>query len=157
MSAENDLAVLARTAYGEARGQPDVGILAVCCVACNRAVAAARYVERHGRRHPLFGDGTVASACTMPWQFSCWNANDPNLPKLLELDLAGEQAAPFVRIAGAAIAKTCPDPTMGATNYHTLMAPMDGVDWPPSWAAEMQQTTVIGAHVFYKPREPVVA
>ena len=150
LSPDHDLEVLARTVYGEARGEPELGRLAVANVPCNRASIAARFVETHGRRHPLYGDGTVASACTTKWQFSCWNANDPNLRKLLALDLASEAAAPSFAAARAALSHSEPDPSGGATHYHTAMSPRDGIDWPPAWAEGQTPTATVGAHVFYR-------
>jgi len=146
----HDLDVLARTVYGEARGESDLGRLAVAYVPVNRALIAAAFVASHGRHHPLYGDGTVASACLMPWQFSCWNLNDPNRAKLLALDPNGEEAAPCRAMAQAALDRTAPDPSNGATHYHTAMAPRDGMDWPPDWATGQTPTATIGSHCFYR-------
>jgi spore germination cell wall hydrolase CwlJ-like protein len=142
--------VLARTVYGEARGESELGRLAVAYVACNRAEIAARYVEAHGRAHPLYGDGSVASACQMPWQFSCWNENDPNRAELLALDLYSDAGRPSLWAANTAINRSAPDPSNGATAYHTAMAPRDGIDWPPSWAEGQKVVATIGSHVFYR-------
>lgn len=141
--------VLARTVYGEARGESDLGRLAVAYVACNRAVIAARYVLKHGKRHPLYGGGSIAEACLAPWQFSCWNNTDANLKKLLLVDLESDAGAPSLWAARTAIDRTAPDPTNGATNYFTAMAPHDGMDWPPKWAESMKLVASIGAHNFY--------
>jgi spore germination cell wall hydrolase CwlJ-like protein len=142
--------VLARTVYGEARGESDLGRLAVAYVPCNRAGIAARFVAARGYKHPLYGDGSVASACQAPWQFSCWNERDPNRAKLLALDLGSEAAAPSLWAANAAIQRSAPDPSNGGTNYHTAMAPRDGIDWPPSWAVGQKIVATVGAHVFYR-------
>jgi len=147
---DRNLEILARTVYGEARGEPELGRVAVAFVPCNRAELAARFVEMHGRRHPLYGDGTVASACLARWQFSCWNPNDPNRPKLEALDLSTAAAAPSLEAATVAIRRAEPDPTGGATHYHTAMAPRDGIDWPPDWTEGQTPTAQVGAHVFYR-------
>ena len=146
----HDVDILSRTVYGEARGEPDIGRLAVAYVPCNRAAIAALFVAAHGRNHPLYGAGTVASACTAPWQFSCWNSHDPNLPKLIALDLDSEEAQPCVSMALAALGRTAPDPSCGATHYHTAMPPRDGMDWPPGWANGQTPTATVGAHVLYR-------
>ncbi len=141
---ERNLDRLARTVWGEARGESDLGRLAVAYVPITRAEIAARFVAATGRqRHPLYGDGTVASACLMPWQFSCWNESDPNLPKLLALDLESEEAQPSVWAAETALAGTVRDPTGGATHYHAK-----GI--MPSWAMGATPTTIINNHVFYR-------
>ena len=145
-----DLDTLCRTVYGEARGESDLGRLAVAYVPVNRALIAAAFVASRGRHHPLYGDGTVASACLAPYQFSCWNLRDPNRAKLLALDLASEEAAPCLEMAQAAIGRTAPDPSCGATHYCTLMAPRDGIDWPPDWTTGQTPTAAIGGHVFYR-------
>ena len=145
-----DLETLAKTVYGEARGESDMGRLAVAFVCCNRAAIADIYMHTRGHRHPLYGDGTVASACTMPFQFSCWNKGDPNYAKLLELDLASEGAAPCLESARIAIAKSAPDPSNGATHYHTKDKPSWAKKWPPTWAEGHVPTTKLGGHVFYR-------
>lgn len=61
-----DIDILARTIYGEARGEPWEGKIAVAWVVRNRA-------ERGG----WWGD-TIREVCLKPWQFSCWNETDPN-------------------------------------------------------------------------------
>ena len=145
-----DLDVLSRTVYGEARGEPDLGRLAVAYVPVNRALIAQAFVASHGRKHPLYGDGTVAGACTVPWQFSCFNPRDPNREKILALDLTSEEAAPCVSMATAALERSLTDPASGATHYCTAMAPSDGVDWPPDWTEGHEPTAVIGGQVFYR-------
>src|SRR5215468_10322728 len=81
-----EIDTVARTVWAEARGEGVAGMTAVACVIMNRARIASQYKQDHGRPHPLFGDGTLASCCTHPWQFSCWNENDPNRQKLLNAD-----------------------------------------------------------------------
>lgn len=139
----HDQDILARTVYGEARGEGDIGRLAVAYVACNRAEIAARYVAATERKHPLFGDGTIAGACLMPWQFSCWNASDPNSGPLHGLDLTGDAAIPCVAAACAAISRTPEDPSLSATHYHVL-----GLH--PYWARGHDPLVTIGHHVFYR-------
>ena len=150
MPLAQDLDALARTVYGEARGESDLGRLAVAYVPITRAEIAARFVAATGHRHPLYGDGTVASACHMPWQFSCWNAKDPNMPKLIALDLTSEEAQPSVWAAGAALAGSAPNPAEGATHYHTTANPRPRHAWPPPWAQGQTPVTQVGGHVFYR-------
>ncbi|MBI5120055.1 MAG: cell wall hydrolase [Rhodospirillales bacterium] len=68
--------ILARTLWGEARGESKAGREAVARVVLNR-VAHAR--AKGGR---FWWGGDIFSVCLKPWQFSCWNANDPNRAKL---------------------------------------------------------------------------
>lgn len=148
MTREED--VLARTVYGEARGESDLGRLAVAYVACNRAVIAAKYVLKHGRRHPLYGGGTIAEACLVPYQFSTWNVGDVNLHKLLVFDLESDAGAPSLWAARTAINRTAPDPAPGSDHYCTVFPPHDGITWPPEWASKMTFVTIIGGHAFYR-------
>ena len=50
----------------------------VASVIMNRCAIAKAYLAKHDKPHPLFGDGSPSSACLAPYQFSCWNPNDPN-------------------------------------------------------------------------------
>lgn len=127
-----DLDALARTAYGEARGEPLGGIVAVCWVAVNRL-----------RAESWFGR-SIQEVCMKKYQFSCWNEGDPNLPLLLAV--TGDDAA-FRRCLGAAalvLSGDLPDPSGGATHYYR-----DGSE-VPSWAESMVPTITIGHHKFFR-------
>ena len=69
---EHDIDILARTIYGEARGEKTAGKKAVACVIMNRYKAKK-----------WFSGKTIAETCQKPWQFSCWNKNDPNRQKIM--------------------------------------------------------------------------
>jgi N-acetylmuramoyl-L-alanine amidase len=129
--------VLARTLWGEARGEGAAGMEAVANVVLNRiAIAAA-----HGGAYWWGCD--VISVCQKPYQFSCWNRADPNYRQLLA---AGEKDIHFataLRIARRAMALTLPDHTGGATHYHEKSI-------LPAWAKGERPTAIIGRHMFYK-------
>lgn len=128
--------VLARTLWGEARGESVRGMEAVAAVVMNRVAAArAGRVRWWGR--------TVAEVCRAPWQFSCWNEGDPNRPRLLAVTAADPAFAAALRIARRAVAGTLGDPTGGATHYHR-----GGIT--PSWAAGRAPCAEIGRHLFYR-------
>jgi hypothetical protein len=69
---------MALEVYGEARGEPDEGKIAVCSVVLNR--------EDFGLQHPawgkLYGGDTANAVILDPWQFSSFNPTDPNFPTL---------------------------------------------------------------------------
>ncbi|MBI1775213.1 MAG: cell wall hydrolase [Proteobacteria bacterium] len=136
--------ILARTIWGEARGEGEAGMTAVAAVIRNRACIAARYMGVRGRPHPLFGDGTIASACTAPRQFSCWNASDPNRAKLLAVTAIDPQFHDATRIAEETIGGARADPTNGADHYFEKSIPV------PDWARGKTPTATIGHHVFFK-------
>lgn len=126
---------LARTIYGEARGEGVDGMQAVASVIMNRAAI--------GKAHPHFGDGSVESACRAPWQFSCWNPNDPNCAVLQEVGLDDSVFAMAVDIAAKAINGQLSDRTIGATYYK-----VQGT--PTKWAEGKTPCAIIGHHEFYK-------
>lgn len=141
---DNDLAVVARTLWGEARGEPDDGKAAVAWVIRNRA-------SRPRFARALVGKaGAAAAVCQAPWQFSCWNEGDPNRAKLLMLkpaDMANE-----MQIARLVLDGAIADPTIGADHYHTIDPPGWARAWPPSWAPTMREVARFGDHVFYDSR-----
>lgn len=135
---QNDYDAMRRTIYGEARNQSLEGQIAVAWVIKNRAAA------------PGWWGSTIESVCFKPWQFSCWNKNDPNLEKIRA---ASENSPAFIRASGVAaltLLGDLPDPTQGATSYHTIQAPVGTKLWPPDWAAKLEKTVVIGDHIFYR-------
>lgn len=122
--------VLARTVWGEARDQGYNGMQAVANVVMNRLAKA-----------PRFGS-TVVEVCKKPWQFSAWNANDPNLRKMLEVTQKDYQFRQAMEIASKAINGTLPDITGGADHYHARFV-------NPYWAEGQQVVAQVGAHEFY--------
>ena len=122
--------ILARTLWGEARGEPVRGIEAVAAVVMNRV-----------RRGGWWGD-TVESVCRKRWQFSCWNANDPNRAKLERVSEDDRRFRICLRIARRAIAGSVDDPTGGATHYHAR-------GLLPAWARGREPSAEIGNHLFY--------
>lgn len=128
--------VLARLVWGEARGELLKGQVAVACVVLNR-VADGRWGGRGG----------IVSVCLKPWQFSCFNSNDPNLPLLLQ----PPKFSPFEQcelVAQLAVDGLLVDPTGGATHYFNPSV-VPG-RWPASWdKAKMAARGQIGRHSFW--------
>jgi spore germination cell wall hydrolase CwlJ-like protein len=58
--------VLARTLWGEVRGEGLAGLVAVA-----RSIRNRVDMELHNGGNPDFGEGYVG-VCTKPCQFSCW-------------------------------------------------------------------------------------
>jgi len=126
------LTVVALTVWGEARGEPPQGQLAVACVIRNRMMR-----EPWTARDP-------GGVCLQRKQFSCWNQNDPNGGAMLRALVDGaldDQLA----IARNVFLRGQPDVTGGATHYHAKSI-------TPSWAASLRKTVTIGNHVFYVER-----
>lgn len=132
----SEVEVLARTLYGEARGEELAGIEAVASVILNRVA----FAKRRGR---YWWGNDVKSVCLKPAQFSCWNEADPNRKKLLALSPRDPAYRLCKRIAKRAVAGELADHTEGATHYHTY-----AVD--PFWARGHVPCAEIGNHLFYK-------
>jgi len=134
---EKDRDILARTLWGEARGEGLAGQIAVAWTIRNRV--------NDGKARSWWGEGYVG-VCQAPYQFSCWNKNDPNYPFLSGAKpIPAGQFAQAQRAADQVIAGAVPDPTSGATHYYATTMPK-----APAWAAKAKQTVRIGQHVFFK-------
>ncbi|QKF52837.1 cell wall hydrolase [Pseudomonas graminis] len=134
---EKDRDVLARTLWGEARGEGLAGMVAVAWTIRNRVY--------DGKDTSWWGEG-YAGVCGKPSQFSCWNKNDPNNPYLTGAKKI--PAAEFARCQLAAqqvIEGITPDPTDGATHYYST-----SMTKPPRWVAGAKQTSRLGLHIFFK-------
>lgn len=127
------------TAYGEARGEPADGIIAVCHVILTR-----------GKKRKK----SIREVCLEPKQFSCWNESDKNF-KLLDkyrrrTDLALLDSS-FKRcfwLARGVLEGYLPDPTNGADHYITRSLYLS--DEAPFWVHKLEYVTCIGKHVFLK-------
>jgi spore germination cell wall hydrolase CwlJ-like protein len=122
--------VLARTIYGEARGESKKGKEAIACVILNRV-----------RKKTWYGK-TVDDVCLKPWQFSCWNKNDPNREKIKAVRVTNLVFFQCYEIARKAVCGGLEDVTNGATHYHTKSI-------SPKWAKGKSPCAEIGHHLFY--------
>jgi spore germination cell wall hydrolase CwlJ-like protein len=132
MDLTDPIDVLARTIWGEARGEPPGGMAAVASVVMNRA------------RHPRWWGRDVVGVCLDPWQFSCWNADDVNRPKMEAVDTTDPQFTAALAIADAAVRGVLPDTTNGADSYVDLRVAH------PGWAAANTPVARIGNQTFYR-------
>jgi len=137
----DDVKLLAITIYGEARGEPLAGKIAVASVVLNRF-----------KKNSWFGK-TLKDVILKPYQFSCFNEDDPNRIKLLAIaqnwDMFYQKdkvlrecydiASKFLDPNDITILK---DNVFSATHYKTKNCKAD-------WADKMQLTAVIGNHEFY--------
>ena len=129
--------IVARTAWGEARGGGQIGIQSVCNVVMNRA------------RHPRWWGSTPIEVCLKPWQFSCWNMNDPNRSKLLAVSASDADFAAALDLAAAALTGELPDITGGADSYYAAY-----LSTPPDWAANATFTAEVAGQLFYRVELP---
>ncbi|MCE0464918.1 cell wall hydrolase [Pseudomonas uvaldensis] len=134
---ERDRDILARTLWAEARGEGLAGQIAVAWTIRNRV--------EDGKTKSWWGEG-YAGVCLKPYQFSCWNQNDPNYPFLSGAKpIPPKQIAQAQRAADLVISGAEPDITKGATHYYATTMPK-----PPAWAAKATQTLRLGNHIFFK-------
>ncbi|KJH75364.1 cell wall hydrolase [Pseudomonas sp. ES3-33] len=134
---DKDRDILARTLWGEARGESVAGQIAVAWAIRNRVF--------DGKTKSWWGEG-YAGVCLKPWQFSCWNKNDPNYAYLSGAKpIPAAQYAQALKAADQVMAGTAPDPTGGATHYYATTMPK-----PPTWTKGAKQTLKLGQHIFFK-------
>lgn len=133
---EMEIDVLARTLWGEARGEGMTGMQAVSNVILNRAEISRKLGGY------WWGDN-VLQVCQKSFQFSCWNKDDPNYKKLISIDESDMYLATALRVARRAMLGFVKDETNGATHYHAR-------NIMPDWAKGKKPTAVIGRHVFYR-------
>lgn len=129
---KTDANILALTMIGEARGEGDTGMIAVGNTVMNR-VALKKW----------FGL-TPAEVCLKPYQYSCWNLNDPNRVYLNGLTVTDPVIQHISPLAQDLINGSIADLTGGATHYYARGTPM------PPWAEGIVPCITIGNHFFFK-------
>lgn len=120
---------LARTLWGEARGEPVRGIEAVAAVIVNRLRLAGA----------AGGAAVVRESRGLP----CWDPSFPDRPGMVTVDGGDPVFATCLRVARRAVAGVLPDPTGGATRYHRAGN-------RPAWAEGLFPTAEIGRNLFYE-------
>lgn len=135
---ESAVRMLAATIWAEARGKGEEAMRAVGHVIVNRI----------GQR---FG-ADLRAVIFAPYQFSAWNAGDPNRSLALNPDLAarGKDREGWLMaqtIAREILDGRSIDPTGGALFYHTP-------EVSPHWAAYGVRARKMAGHVFYADVRP---
>lgn len=119
-----DIRVMALNMYHEARGEGEIGMLAVGWVVLNRMA---------DKSYPSTVSAVVYQGCQFSWV--CDGRSDrPSEPRAWRRAL---------RLAAFLLGGSSPDPTRGAMWYHA--------DWvsDPGFGPRVSQVTRIGRHVFY--------
>lgn len=122
---------VARTIWGEARGEQRRGMAAVASIIRNRAV------------NPRWWGRDWVSVCKMRWQFSCWNFEDRNRRALLAVGESNREYRIALELADLAMAGALEDETKNADHFHTIRA-------RPLWSQGRQPTITIGNHRFFR-------
>lgn len=129
-----DREILAKTVYGEARGEDVVGMFAVCNTVFNRVRS----------NHPLFkNDTSIAKACLRKKQYSCWNSHH-----IHNFDGKSDIYHKILEVVDIALMayNSGDDYSHHATHYFKKNTPA------PDWIHDMKHTVTIDDHLFYKPK-----
>lgn len=129
MSREEHIDTLARTLYGEAKANDATDATAIACVVMNR-------VELPN------WPNDVESVCLQPYQFSCWNANDPNRTRIFKATRGNHWFSRCLNIATEAVDGKLADPTTRSTHYHTPAV-------KPAWSRKRKPVYKTYGHLFY--------
>lgn len=130
---QEEVLIIAKTLWGEARGEGTDGMRAVACVI--------------GNRKELKWQGKIgyAAVCLAYKQFSCWNDGDPNRSRMdaqaRHPDSAFTEA---LAIAGQLVSNQLNDMTFGATHYYAT-----SLRQAPKWAQGVQPCFQLGRHLFF--------
>lgn len=129
-----DLEALTLTIWGEARGEPIEGKIAVAMVIRNRAHAAGK---------------SFLTICTATHQFSAWTDEVAQMREAA-IELEGRHLDPTLsiceEIARATMADLLVDNTGGANHYLTVDLYRRS---PPKWARGVTGRT-LGAQIFFR-------
>ncbi len=128
----SDIALVALAVWREARGESQDGKRGVAHVIANR-------VKRGG-----WWGSDWKSVILKPWQFSSFNANDPNSEKWPDEDASWTDS---LSAASGVITGLDDDLTEGATYYHDTT-----MGWPKAWGnpADYVNTLNVGRLKFYR-------
>ncbi|WAJ28935.1 D-Ala-D-Ala carboxypeptidase family metallohydrolase [Antarcticirhabdus aurantiaca] len=138
MATADDVFDLAAAVYGEARGEARKGRVAVAHTVVNRARAAGLDV------------GSVVYGSD---QYTALSPRDPNRAKIEKAAKRNDKDwQEAVRVASDVLSGRVPDPTQGATHYHTKSV---SPSWGKKLAADGKKVASIGVHTFYS--DPVDA
>lgn len=128
-----DRQVLALTAWGEWRSGAKPGMTCILNVVCNRLASGITWWGNDKR-----------AICLHPYQFSCWNQDNPEHFKMLAVNPKDPDYQIALGLAGLAIAGILPDLTNGATSYFDNSIPA------PKWAVDKTPCFIIYPMQFYK-------
>lgn len=141
MTHNQDLDIMTRTVWGEARGEcghPKGGGLASLMAVANVIVNRSKHPKK------IFGQ-TLSEICQKKYQFSCWLPKDPNYELLHQLDPMDGLYQKIYGICESVLSEKWPDVTLGANHYHST-----SLRCLPQWTNHMECKGVIGRHVFYR-------
>lgn len=125
-----DLDILTRTVYGEARGEGQAGWTAVAWVIRNRAA------------NPSWWGRSISTVCLDSMQFDCWMPSDPNYSKIKALPATDVLYRQIQGVCIGVLNGTMPDQTGCADHYEVI-----GTN--AAWAVGKTPSAIIGHQAFY--------
>ena len=134
----DDIEIMARTIYGEARGEygrVDGGLAAL--------IAVGNVIVNRAQHQTWFGCN-IRDVCLKPYQFSCWNEGDPNYLILRQGYIHDPLFLMCLNVAEGVACKDWPDLTKKADHYYSL-----SMVRPPKWAFDKEPKVRMGQHLFY--------
>lgn len=128
----------AKTMFGEARGEfQRYGISSLVAIA---NVIRNRYMSHNN------ANKSIPDICLAPYQFSCWNKDDPNYECIKDLEKNNDRIYQYcLFLAKQVLEGDICDITGGATHYYSRR-----MKDPPYWAKNQTPTETIGNHIFFK-------
>lgn len=142
----DDLMSMAKTIYGEARGE----------LIFRARVMVGQVIMNRVRKGGWWGN-TISEVCQKPYQFSCWNLSDPNR-KVIDRPANELMADPaFLECLGIAALlvserKSLPadfkaEAHVKAVTHYCTLALLEKK--PPSWAKGRMHDFAVGNHAFF--------
>jgi N-acetylmuramoyl-L-alanine amidase len=136
---EQDIDILARTIYGEARGEYS------CLDGGMASLMAVANVIMNRLKRPLLYGKTISEVCQKPRQFSCWNAHDPNRVLIMQKHITDPLFPICSHVAVKVANSDWPDITKGSDHYHvTYLHPK------PPWVRRCIPRVRLARHIFYQ-------
>lgn len=123
---------LAYTLWGECRGEPVLGQIAVACVIRNR-VQSGRWPN------------TYRDVVLQPRQFSCWDGDQEPEPFV-----TGKIFQRLMLIAEGVARLLIPDVTNGANHYINTFATPPEPDWVDPKKITLWPSPLVGVHAFMR-------
>ena len=138
-----DAKCLAVTIYGEARSEPEKGMIAVAYTVITRSILRKK---------------AVCSIALAPKQYSIFNGNpalraaamSPHLEPIQKNEIDKQDWAASMKVAESVLKKEVEDPTKGATHYIAPIVMRQKRYTTPGWTKTFTKMGTIGNHVFFK-------